>query len=68
MKCTHCGKEVVLIPSAKERAAKDATGKSAAYYTALFPRHAACELALRENRAAALAAVGKACEAYEKGC
>ena len=59
MKCTHCNQEVILVPSAIERARKDVTGKSAAYYTALFPRHAACELALRENRAAALASVGK---------
>ena len=59
MRCTHCNKEVVLIPSATERARKDVTGKSAAYYTALFPRHAACELALRNNRAEALRSVGK---------
>lgn len=64
MKCTHCGKEVVLLPSAAERAAKDVTGKSAAYYTSLFPRHAACELALRENRRAALAAVGKPADKF----
>lgn len=59
MNCTHCGKPVVLIPSAVERARTDVTGKSAAYYTSLFPRHAACELALRENRAEALRSVGK---------
>ena len=59
MKCIHCNKEVILVPSAADRARKDVTGKSAAYYTALFPRHAACELSLRENRAAALASVGK---------
>jgi hypothetical protein len=44
MNCTICGKRVVLIPSAAERARKDVTGKSAKYYTALFPRHAECEL------------------------
>lgn len=59
MKCLHCGKEVVLVPSAAERARKDVNRRPAAYYTSLFPRHAACELALRENRAAALATVGK---------
>lgn len=59
MRCTHCNKEIILTPSAAERARKDVTGKSAAYYTALFPRHAACELALRNNRAEALRSVGK---------
>ena len=64
MKCTHCGKEVILIPSAAERSRKDRSGHSAAYYTALFPRHTACELALRENRAAALASVGKPADKF----
>ena len=59
MRCTHCNKEIILIPSAAERARQDVTGKSAAYYTALFPRHAACELALRNNRAEALRSAGK---------
>ena len=67
MNCTHCGKPVVLIPSAKERALKDVTGKSAAYYTSLFPRHAACEQALRDNRAEALRSVGKPLDQYCKG-
>jgi hypothetical protein len=49
MKCKHCNKEVVLVPSAAERAAKDVTGKSAKYYTSLFPYHADCELALRNQ-------------------
>ena len=47
MKCTHCKREIVLVPSAAERAKKDVTGKSAGYYTKLFPRHAKCELELR---------------------
>jgi len=64
MKCTHCGKEVILKPSAAERARKDVTGKSAAYFTALFPRHAACELALRTSRAEALRSVGKPLDQY----
>lgn len=29
MKCTICGKPIVLIPSAKARAAADVSGKSA---------------------------------------
>lgn len=49
MKCTLCGKEVVLIPSAAERARSDVTGETAAYYTSLFPRHAACELKKRKE-------------------
>ena len=48
MNCTICGKPVVLIPSAAERARKDVTGNSAQYYTNLFPRHATCELKKRE--------------------
>ena len=48
MICSYCKKPVVLSPSAAERAAKDVTGKSAAYYTSLFPNHAACELAARD--------------------
>ena len=49
MYCTICGKRVVLIPSAQERAAKDVTGKTADYYTKLFPRHSACELNKRKE-------------------
>lgn len=42
MKCKHCNKEVVLVPSAAERAEKDVTGKTAKYCTSLFPYHAGC--------------------------
>ena len=49
MKCKHCNKEIILVPSAAERAAKDVTGKSAAYYSRLFEYHSACTLALRES-------------------
>jgi hypothetical protein len=49
MKCKHCMKEVVLSPSAAERAAKDVTGKPASYYTSLFPYHAECQLAMRQQ-------------------
>ncbi len=45
MKCTICGKEVVLVPSAKERARKH--GQPASFYTQLFPTHAECELKKR---------------------
>lgn len=34
--CTICGKPIVLVPSAAERARKDVTGKSAAYYNMAF--------------------------------
>lgn len=49
MDCTLCGKPVVLVPSAQERAAKDNAGHTAACYTALFPQHAHCILAKREG-------------------
>jgi hypothetical protein len=42
MNCKICGKPIVLSPSAGERAKKDVTGKSAAYYTSLFTEHAQC--------------------------
>lgn len=48
MNCRLCGKPVILAPSAKERAAKDVAGNSAAYYTALFTTHAECQLAKRQ--------------------
>ncbi len=47
MKCTICGKNIVLIPSAKERAAK--YGGKPADYTALFTEHAACTVEKRER-------------------
>jgi hypothetical protein len=48
-KCDICGKSVILNPSAAERAEKDGTGKTAQYYTNLFPRHAQCELDKRRK-------------------
>lgn len=42
MNCKYCGKPVVLIPSAEQRAANDVTGKTAKYYTNLFPYHYKC--------------------------
>lgn len=48
-RCSICGEPIVLNPTAEERAKADLTGKSAAYYTALFTEHAACALAKREQ-------------------
>ncbi len=48
-KCTICGKRIVLVPSAEERAARDVTGKSAAYYSALFKEHPECVIEKRER-------------------
>jgi hypothetical protein len=45
MKCTHCGKEIILVPSAKERAAK--YGGQPSDYTKLFTMHTDCQLELR---------------------
>ena len=42
--CTICGKPIILIPSAEQRAAKDVTGKSAEYYRNLFTEHSTCTL------------------------
>ena len=49
MKCTICKKPIVLVPSAKERAAKDVTGRSATYYVSLFTVHTECALDKREK-------------------
>ena len=49
MNCTICGKKIQLVPSAAERAAKDSTGKSAAYYTGLFTEHPQCVIEKRER-------------------
>lgn len=54
MNCTLCGKPVILSPSAAERAAKDVTGKSAAYYTSLFNTHTSCALDKRDQDVTAL--------------
>lgn len=48
-KCTICGKPVVLQPSAKERAAKDAVEHSADHFTRLFTEHAECVLDKRRE-------------------
>ena len=54
MKCKHCHKEIILVPSAAERAAKDVTGKTAAHYTSLFDYHSECALELRRQSTEAL--------------
>lgn len=48
MKCTFCGKAIVLVPSAEQRAKKDVCGNTAAYYTSLFTIHSDCLLKQRD--------------------
>ncbi len=48
MKCSICNKEIVLVPSAAERAKKYGT-HPASYYTSLFTTHTDCFLR-REGR------------------
>lgn len=43
--CNKCGKPIILMPSAAERAAKDITGKSAKYYENLFKTCDECTIA-----------------------
>jgi uncharacterized protein with PIN domain len=45
MDCKKCGKPIVLVPSAAERAKKDMGGNSAAYYTNLFTVCNECTIA-----------------------
>jgi len=54
MNCTICGKPVILVPSAAERAAK--YGESPMYYTRLFPQHTDCFLQRRKEETSALTA------------
>lgn len=49
MKCTICGKEVVLSPSATERARR--FGGSHHDYTVLFPNHSECVIRKRKAEA-----------------
>lgn len=49
MNCTICGKPIVLIPSAQERARRDSSGRSAAYYRGLFTEHSECTLKKRQS-------------------
>lgn len=45
MRCTYCGRDIVLVPSAKERAKK--YGKPAKHYTNLFTIHEDCQIQKR---------------------
>lgn len=47
MKCTICGKPVLLVPSAKERAKK--YGGKPGDYTRLFPEHSTCVINKRNE-------------------
>ncbi len=49
MNCTICHKPVFLAPSAAERAAKDLSGNTAAYYRSLFKTHSECALKKRSE-------------------
>lgn len=44
MKCDICGKPIVLVPSAAERAATDKAGRPASYFAGLFRTHAECAI------------------------
>jgi hypothetical protein len=54
MKCTICGQEVILVPSAAERAKK--FGGSPQDYTRLFPWHTQCILQKNSEEVSALIA------------
>lgn len=45
MNCRICNKPIVLVPSAKERAAK--FGGTPEFYTRLFTTHGTCQVAQR---------------------
>lgn len=45
MNCLYCGKKIVLVPSAQERARK--YGGKPSDYTALFTIHAQCQIEKR---------------------
>ena len=47
MLCSHCGKPIILVPSAQEKAKK--FGGSASDYTRLFTIHTDCQLKLRQD-------------------
>ena len=48
-KCVFCGKSIVLVPSAAERAAKYGGTHTAAYYTSLFTSHSDCLMLYRDG-------------------
>lgn len=45
MNCRVCGKTIVLVPSARERAAR--FGGTPEFYTRLFTTHGSCQVAQR---------------------
>jgi hypothetical protein len=47
MNCSHCGKPVILVPSAAERARR--YGGTPSDYIRLFPIHADCQIKLRRQ-------------------
>lgn len=47
MKCTICGQNIILVPSAKERAEK--YGGNPSDYTRLFTVHAQCSIDKRDK-------------------
>ena len=49
MKCTICGEDIILTPSAKERAKK--VGGKPSDYTKLFTEHAKCTVEKRSKSA-----------------
>ncbi|AXC37029.1 hypothetical protein MZ16F87_40890 [Escherichia coli] len=51
-KCTICKKEIVLVPSARERAAR--FGGKASDYTKMFTTHTACQVAKRSQESVEL--------------
>lgn len=52
MNCTVCNRPIVLVPSAKERAAK--YGGTPAFYTRLFTTHNECLVRERSKQASDL--------------
>ncbi len=52
MNCTICGKKIVLVPSAKERAEK--FGGVASDYTKLFTTHSECAVNKRSQESSDL--------------
>jgi hypothetical protein len=44
--CTICGKPIVLVPSASERAKR--SGETAEFYLGLFTAHGDCQVRKRE--------------------
>ena len=54
MNCSECSKAIKLVPSARERAAGDRSGRSAADYTRLFTIHSECAIVKRKRETSEL--------------